>query len=1625
MPDQSQSNINQQINYVRVGLNTDNVKDQIQKGYVTDALNATVGNFDGNILTYQNEEGNIPCFDYPTGYKVIGKFNITQLSKVLYFLANPNTGNSLVSYVDNYNCTLLNYLDDSILGSDLLGFDINHPILKVEVKTTNCSTQVYFTDNFNRRRYIDLNDLPWKNSVVGQIDVNKMLVQANFSVPEIVSTKINIGGNLKEGDYQFAIQYANQNSDGLTAYYSVTNPVRIFLENKLTLNFNELTNKSISLFIDRLDITGLYTYFNLAVIKTINAITTVDLVGTFNIQTDTYEYTYTGNEQSNANIKLTIKDIKEQFPYYDIAGDLTQVDNQLVWADLVKEEDLSYQKIWNQVIVGWQTYQLPTLISEGYHNGANCANIESFHRDEVYPLLGCFILDNGKEEVACHIPGRIADVFDLQLISISNPDIVSTATDICSPVTVSQPRWKVYNTGSVSGTSPLYNAGDSCYKGPYQYGEMAYWESTKTYPNKPEVWGPLAGKQIRHHKFPDSLITHIHDQNPFPLGSDNYNNYNHFTYPIGFKIDVNSLYNAIQASTDLTDAQKRRIVGFKIMRGNRGSNGSIIAKGIVFNAGEYTKDGITYYYANYPFNDVNPDPFISKNPVGNKSGANTQSLLNIFHQSRYTFHSPDTHFYQPSGIQGSYLKLETAEYGNCKAHFVQVDKNAGEKLRTQKTLDIALAAGIVATLGINVNVTTGTSTTVNIAPVVHPQNFFPSFNGMLDIVDKLIPYTNYAYQYDGIGYYGNYQGVANTGNKIRSIIHGGYITSGLNGSFGDDHSINNTFRESSVYLSLEGTLPYTHQGTSVPQDNSRVTASMMGVCGKSVPFFRNVSSYYASIKRNIPDQYGEIFSYQIIDTGTNSKFFDKSNKQISSIDVFGGDIFINPFALKIKHSFFNKSTVNEKDGTDIDYNQDAPSHTNTGNIGYPIWYYSTDNLLVNINSANISGQITNFVNTFSTFPGLLGSLLTLGLLPLAQSWLLLIELFTQIFVTLGLKITNLDCYDGNDLYEKGEAYQYAYGIIRYFVESEVNVDMRQAYNINEGNFYPNIGADIPDQWLQETNTSIKNDNTYIYNKTYSKQNEETYFSLLRPDWEPGQSCFTYYNNRAIWSDKSDLEETKNNWLVYRPANVFDFPKSYGKLKAINSLENREVLIRFENRSQVYNALSTVSTSGLTASLGTGTLFSGTPLDLSNTDSGYAGSQNKFLCNSENGHIFVDAKRGQVILLKGNSIEELSSPKYLNSKWFSNNLPFNILKTIPNVDIDNNYNGIGLHGVYDNFYNRIIITKIDYQPLVEGIKYDGTNFYLSTGFTTVTTYQSVAGTKTCCPDGYSYFPSDDTPPCRKNNPIGAAKVPVDFVECPGTQIETTTQVEGKQIIDLNDSNYFCNKSWTISFSFLTNTWISFHSYQPNFYVEHENYFQSGNNNSTSSIWDHNMTYSLFNNFYGVSYPYILEYPFVYKLQDEILQSVKEYCTVLKYNDFNLFTELKENIYFNKSIIFNGQACTGLLNLVAKNNRDLHQYRSYPIYNTTSKDILFTKSDHFYIYDQFWDVVKDADINIWNNVCGTQTGNKKLNISNLDYTNKAFRKYPLRAKESKIRHILDNRNDIKIISQFILQETQNSY
>lgn len=1632
---------NNSVNFAAIGMNQDSSTSQMKKGQLGYALNAVVENYDGQQVNYQNEPKDIFCCQFPDGYKVIGVKNILEIKKTVFFLVNPSTNSSEIGTMDNDSCEYKTYFN-----ADCLNFSVHFPILKIEAKITNCSVEIYWTDNFNPRRFLDMKIKPFTEiQAEGQceleettdIDCNKIKVQPNYAIPELTIEDVQADGNLQAGTYQFAIQYSNAVGEAYTAMHSITNPVPIFNPFLTTLDFNYYVSRAIQVNIKNLDRTGFFDYFNLIVIKTVNDIPTPYLVGTYSIDASSKTIIYTG--QNKEEVRLSMADVFEKFPIFEKAEDLTAVQDILVWKGLTTNARLNYQKIANRIQLLWETYRIPATVA--YSREVFASKYRGYMRDEVYALEICFLHKSGYQSDGFHIPGPVATAFDLEMIE--TPDILGEG-ELCEDEPTRLPRWKIYNTGSLIGFSNNFCQDgqtqdciqiQDCYVGPYQYGKFAYWESTETYPCSEDVWGELAGKPIRHHKFPDSIVTHIHDQTAI--------------YPIGIRIDATVIRQYIQES-DLTDEQKADIVGFKILRSNRANQKSVVARGLINNVGTYEREGNDYYYPNYPYNDLREDPYIATSYTYDDSGKNVSKRLKGFatdqSKKRYTFHSPDTHFYQP--YLGNILKLETAEYGYSRGHFVQVQDHAKYKFPSSASFAVAVAVGILVTM-----IPIQLGTTFGIAG---PTAGIAGFQLTQEIILRAIPRKNFAYQYTSIGHYQQFKPVLNSGFKQRRLDIASYIQPGMV-SVGDTYPINNFQRESSVYLRTKDVLPFVHTISGVPQDKSRYTitevqnsriqaldpgsgnpnptpcpgpatvqiveqpgpppgqkiftiiigpnviagytytashpsgafitytatatdtpatvaqnmaalawgASMVisiyvtgnsfnihsmdggnvlvdasGDCSSTSNTYSfgyinineaancdnpgvitttNISSYYATIKRNLVNQYGIIYSYETIDTGTQYLFNVSSAYQGRYLTVFGGDTYINRFGLKTKMPFFIDNRVGIQDDSDVFYDE-------LGNVGYPIFWFSTD------------------VKEAGTDGGGGGK-----------------GIFKQLKQAMGIKVNNFDCPQDRFFYQNGKIYLFSYGIPYFFVESEVNVDMRQAYDSAEGDFYPHVGGDIPDFWLQERNVSIQKDNTYHYNRTYSKQNKENYFSHLGIDWSL-DTCRYYFPFRAIYSEQQkDLTDyRRNNWLIYRPLSKFDFPQSYGKLTSIDSLENKAVLARFENRSLLYNTMLRIDTSNpLAAYLGNDTLFkSAPPIDFADTALGYAGTQNKMLVKTEKGHLSVDALRGKVFLYTGNQVQEISNLG-LNA-FFMQNLPFKMAKAIPGYNCDNHFNGVGIHGVVDGVFNRILLTKLDYEPK-PGVQYEDGIFFV----------------------------------------LG--------------------QEKEKLTVELGDPEYFDNYSFTVSFDFDNKAWISYHSYIPNFFVGYPHNYISGYNGAVSELWDHMRVLNKFNSFKGKIAPYIIEYPFAYPYHDEILQNIKDYTKVYKYDDDFTYIAV-DDVYFTKAILYNDQQTSGLLYLDPKPRNNMQAQLQYPKYLTDGKTIIFTKSDNFYNYNTFWGLVKSKGQKLFiKNRALPLSYDKELNQVNMDYSKRSFKKEPLRSKDLKVRHILDHTSDYKFISQFIVAPT----
>jgi hypothetical protein len=1502
--------------------------------------------------------------------------------------------------------------------------------VNAEYRIDNCETKIYYASRNNPPRMFAV-EHPYGQDACGEDKVcikdscEDSKLFPNFCQPEVHVTAVNSGGNLRAGVYSFSIAYADQEGNELTDYVDLTNPIPIF-ERAITEQVEYNTSKSINVRV--FHNTRIFEYFNLVVAETVRTVTSYYLVNTFRVNqlSDEDEVLYTGDYKLPFNSITPIV----RSPHYATANIIEKQNDILMLADLEETPKYNFQPFSSRLELFWETVEMPADGDFDYSNPEVAYFFRTFQRDEVYAFGIKFKLFNGKYTDTFHIPGRKAIDFDLEVESAStNDDVFIPSTDC---IEVSElPRWRVYNTATVTepNLSLDVNIGTkiekqyNCKITSHKRGLFSYWESTEEYPCYDEVWeqsvdpnrpyynpDALGGRPIRHHKFPDSAVVHIHDAGLAPNSPADItikNNYVSKMYPIGVRInkvameallneeDVNQnyVYTVYDPILRKDIPIKDLVCGFELVVASRVGNKSVVAKGLMYDVGTFVDqtNGKKFYYSNYPYNDLRLDPYLRtdydwyKSALYNKSNSEKNkytwdafSHVRANGNNRYTFYSPDTSFQFPK--IGTELKLETVEFGHVLGHFVQVDEHPRHRLMTDR---VYYHAGIISALfGINISGETSLTATggTNALTTVKYDQMIVTEQIILDIVEKLIPLTNYAWQYNSIANYNQYipvGGYARKGNTRRLIDLGYYANEKIVEVY-DDAPLHNRLRETSVYLKTNKLFPNLE-----PQivDNSRYLASSHGVDPIVLQENRLTKAIYASIKRDFPNQYGNLENLRYHTMGYSlllSKDLDgTAHIQDKYYPAFGGDTFINKFALKRKHSFFTKNLVNLPARVD-EYSYD---YWLFPNLGYPTYYIgaSSDDITTDDLGVALIAFAATYIGLSLAAQG--GAQANVAQLIAAQGMMATINVFWSKFN----KKVALDDEGDKYYYRNGKFYTASYGIPIFFVESDVNVDLRYGRDSLKDNFYPNAGGGVPDEWLQEVNVPIKYDNFYYYDASFSIVNlsPNIGYRLKYPSLE----CLAYHQNRVIYSDQaSKANFLTDPWRNYRPLNFYDFPKQGGRLVDLNAGDQERVYARFENTTKVYNARIVLdSTAPYQLEIGNADMFKQKPVDLKSTDTGYIGTQHKAYVRCEYGTFWVDAKRGHIYQLTGDGFNEIKNE--LNYNWFKENLPFQILKDLPNADVDASSIGIGIVMGWDERFERVFITKLDYRVKPQ----------YRTGNVKVV------------------YDSD-----RSSDTFKKYLLDSDGVLTP---------------IRLGDTKYFENKSWTVAYSPKMKNFISFYSFLPNFFIPQLGHFQTAINTPTgASLWNHNLSVFTYQTYYGKLYPYILEYsvnslPINGQVNSvSLVADIQEYYSSYEY--YSLGTTNNTNLAnFTKAIIYNKEQSSGIINLIPEKFGDKKQKIAYPRVTVGGIETLLSRRENKYTFNGFWNLAAQSNgqplwTTQWSDLQASYPIDKLPNPKAIRPVGVSFQKNKIKSEFTRVRLIQDKYNRYKFVNHIQINQLNNT-
>lgn len=1428
-----------------------------RKGTWSHARNATNNNHNGEVGTLGNEQANKLCAEAP--YPIIEIAYMTDAKWVVF------STDDISSEIGIFDEAVSSY--STVINQTCLGFKQSNLITAEVKRNFDCSYSVYWSDPGNKDRMMNLTRPPYlkvagsaniDNCTVkytDQIDCSVLAISRTIKSPAIRLKKGTGAGSLLNGSYQAVIAYTIngiRSSDPSTP----SNVQSVFSHQNLS--------GSLELIIDEIDTE--FDEFELIIISNVNRQAQAKRFGVYSTRQHTIVIDYI--DQTLPTIPLD--NITNRTVSYDKSDSMVNVNNYLLRIGVRTKSDFNYQPQANEIDINWVAVEVP---ADYYYKGGN---MTSYMRDEVQPFTIRWVDTAGKRSADYNLVGRASEATDT--INATGDDVYEM--DDSTPVI--QQEWEVNNTARILSIEQ-YDIPEGRV---VAEGSMAYWESSESYPQKPAVWGNLCGQKIRHSKFPDNALV--------PHMSNN-----------GTKIVLLGVkFSGITHPLDMEGTPIPDIIGYEILKANRDGNKTIIAKGIINNAAEYTiPDGVTDkkgLYSNYPFNDLRTDPFLSKEIVQGGCGGKGYQEMGTFRKDVFTFHSPETQFRNPF-LSSSELKIYGEMSGTVTGGFESVYKHPKHKLirdfalvvsgligvgagmlaikgkrtntivgatavnlglvgvtssvpagagalaaynATMAALDTAesvakfditgVAAGLIRkaklTVGSSLGAVPGTfgahatdtieNTAASELPlplkilngvVLFSFYFAQGTEASLRIIRNLIPFQQYAVQYNSHGFYDRITPVKK-GSTRRKITDASYLEPHLQ-EFTNKYRVNNLFRSREVIIEVSKDLQ-----NPVMVDNSRQSIGDLQTWADPFKKFKsNTSAFYTALKIPMKNQFGQIDSMRLLPVSIKVEptVPVKTTKFTSSV-MFGGDIYINRYTEKNTFFYFNDWMHDLVDGTEWNYN----NHYNIPNPRY--W--------INTNEYDVS-QLTSALSRLNFSEDALPN-------DLAH-----------------LDRSTGDCKSKvSFIIKNGYFYLFNSGVRDFFVESEINLAQRDHDDLDSQRHYDAQNYTDLSSLFRSNVIKAGNHFKYDYSLSISKLllNTASWGSVLPRDYDPfNQHCFTYYPNRVIYSLQQQDELKKDNWLVYLANNYKDFGSKITTVKPVN---RTGALILFENDSPImFQGVDSLQTEGgIKVQLGDGGLFAQQAESLSNSNRSYEYGSCQHVRAVEStpaGLFWMSANQGKIFTY-GQGLSDISTGL---KWWFAQYMPMFLLKDFPNFEIkDNPLVGVSTQTIYDNTNDILYLCKKDYE--------------LKSEFKELVTYRGA--------NNFEY--------------VG-------------------------NLFKLGDTEFFNNASWTISYDVKQKIWVSYHDWHPDFLVPAKNHFLSVKGNA---IWKHNQRCDLYCNFYGVDYPFEVEYNQGTGQDVATTRSLEYQLECFKYfNDCrDAHNILDEN--FDRLIMYNIEQISGLIKLAIK-------------------------------------------------------------------------------------------------------------
>ena len=688
-------------------MSNDNLagKNTFLKGIIND-INDLFQNED-NFLRARNASLISPVGDE---YSLSNELSNKLVAKAPYTIIGTvfiNNGEWAIFSTDDNNCEIGIFNEATLeytpyVNSKDLNFKKSNLIKGVGRIKRYCHRMVYWDDDLNPSRYMDFDDLKWKgkwsnddckafikdvdvkyehqdknnpNPELSVLDVNKILLSP--STNKGLSFELNKGtveGELVNGTYVVYGYYSQGGAaNPITNFYSLSNPQPIFSHNNVSGSLDVIVK----------DVDKEFEEFTLGICIYEQMNTSFYVIGSYSTSIEKISITHIDQRSGQFPFQSVFK--KLSFP--EKSAGIYNVSKYLLRIKPTEHQDFNYQPLANQIKTYWVDVEYP---QDYYKNGGH--NV-GYMRDEVYSFFIRWVYNTGDKSHSYHIPGRSIGM---------GPEASKVTNDVSKKI-----KGKKLSDGGI-----VRNV-----------GIMQYWESKEKYDDKkPEVWGDLCGKNIRHHKMPSTEVSkHFGYSDGYISGSPKI-----YVLGVHFENILPPTQKVKNEKGEWEDKVIENIVGYEILRGSREGNKSVIAKGIINNMRTYKsktaigEDDKTIYYQNYPYNSTQTDRFITHKMLQHaneirkyednyegylkqENGKNEEPYKNNIYISKdtFSFHSPDTLYSQEEMTSAQYLSAKALKlYGEVSGNVDQLEFFEPKGTPKQKLMHApALISAIVLGLG--------------------------------------------------------------------------------------------------------------------------------------------------------------------------------------------------------------------------------------------------------------------------------------------------------------------------------------------------------------------------------------------------------------------------------------------------------------------------------------------------------------------------------------------------------------------------------------------------------------------------------------------------------------------------------------------------------------------------------------------------------------------------------------------------------------------------------------------------------------------------------------------------------------------------------------------------------------